>query len=37
LANAGTPLANINEGYSGSAPAIGAFEAGAPLPVYGPR
>ncbi|AOW15603.1 hypothetical protein LPB72_11085 [Hydrogenophaga crassostreae] len=37
LANAGTPLANINDGYAGSAPDIGALEAGAPLPVYGPR
>ncbi len=31
------PIANINDGYAGSAPDIGAYEAGAALPVYGPR
>ena len=28
---------NINDGYLGSAPDIGAYEAGEPLPNYGPR
>ncbi|WP_244224872.1 right-handed parallel beta-helix repeat-containing protein [Corallococcus sicarius] len=36
-ANAGQPLPNINEGFAGLAPDLGAFEAGAALPVYGPR
>jgi hypothetical protein len=31
------PIANINDGYAGMAPDIGAYEAGATLPVYGPR
>ncbi|WP_246137502.1 right-handed parallel beta-helix repeat-containing protein [Myxococcus llanfairpwllgwyngyllgogerychwyrndrobwllllantysiliogogogochensis] len=35
--NAGAPLANINDGFSGAAPDLGAYEVGAPLPVYGPR
>ncbi|AGC44120.1 hypothetical protein MYSTI_02804 [Myxococcus stipitatus DSM 14675] len=35
--NAGAPLPNITEGFSGSAPDLGAHEVGAPLPVYGPR
>lgn len=33
----GVALPNINDGFSGTAPDIGAFEAGQPLPVYGPR
>lgn len=37
LANAGVALPNINDGFAGSAPDIGAFEAGAALPTYGPR
>ncbi len=38
LENAGTPpLANINDGFAGSAPDVGAFEVGAPLPLHGPR
>ncbi|MBE4752875.1 right-handed parallel beta-helix repeat-containing protein [Corallococcus sp. ZKHCc1 1396] len=36
-ANAGQPLANVNEGFSGLAPDLGAVEAGAALPTYGPR
>ncbi|WP_211485412.1 right-handed parallel beta-helix repeat-containing protein [Corallococcus exiguus] len=36
-ANAGQALPNINEGFTGPAPDLGAFEAGADLPVYGPR
>jgi hypothetical protein len=31
------PIANINDGYVGAAPDIGAYEVGAALPVYGPR
>jgi len=33
----GEGLANINDGYSGTAPDLGAFELGAELPPYGPR
>ncbi|WP_244238802.1 right-handed parallel beta-helix repeat-containing protein [Corallococcus carmarthensis] len=36
-ANAGQPLANINDGFAGLAPDLGAFEAGAEPPIYGPR
>lgn len=36
-ADAGAVLANINDGYSGKAPDLGAYEAGQSLPVYGPR
>ena len=35
--NAGAVIPNINDGYSGAAPDLGAYEAGASLPVYGPR
>jgi hypothetical protein len=35
--NAGIVLANINTGFVGSAPDLGAFELGAALPSYGPR
>ncbi|NQT53155.1 right-handed parallel beta-helix repeat-containing protein, partial [bacterium] len=35
--DAGVVLANINDGYQGKAPDLGAFELGAPLPHYGPR
>jgi len=35
--DAGTPLANVNDGYAGKAPDLGAYEAGQSLPVYGPR
>lgn len=35
--DAGVVLPNINDGYSGVAPDIGAYEIGAPLPQYGPR
>lgn len=31
------PIANINDGYAGAAPDIGAYEVGSALPVYGPR
>lgn len=33
----GVPLANVNDGFAGTAPDLGAYEAGANLPVYGPR
>lgn len=35
--NAGVVLANINDGYSGAAPDLGAYEVGDILPIYGPR
>jgi hypothetical protein len=35
--DAGVPLANINDQFTGSAPDLGPFETGAPLPHYGPR
>jgi len=35
--DAGVRLANINEGYAGRAPDLGALEAGKPAPQYGPR
>ncbi len=34
--DAGQPLANINDGWLGSAPDLGAYEWGRPLPSYGP-
>jgi hypothetical protein len=33
----GVTLPNINDGFSGKAPDLGALEAGQPLPIYGPR
>lgn len=36
-ADAGIALANVNDGYAGKAPDLGAYEAGQALPVYGPR
>lgn len=35
--DAGTPLPNINDDFSGSAPDLGPFEKGRGLPWYGPR
>jgi hypothetical protein len=35
--DAGQPLPGINDGFSGKAPDLGAYEVGAPLPHYGPR
>ncbi len=35
--NAGITLANINDGYTGVAPDLGAYELGLPLPYYGIR
>lgn len=37
LENRGLRLPNINDGYAGTAPDIGAHEVGSALPVYGPR
>jgi hypothetical protein len=33
----GVVLPNINDGFTGKAPDLGAFEVGQPMPVYGPR
>ncbi len=33
----GLPLPNINDGFGGSAPDLGAYEVGSALPQYGPR
>jgi hypothetical protein len=35
--NAGQAIPGITDGFSGSAPDLGAYEAGTALPVYGPR
>ncbi len=35
--DAGAILPNINDGFLGAAPDLGAFEMGQPLPAYGPR
>jgi hypothetical protein len=35
--DAGCPLANVNDGFTGKAPDLGAYEVGLPLPHYGPR
>lgn len=35
--DAGTPLAGINDRFTGRAPDLGAYECGADLPHYGPR
>ncbi len=35
--DAGQPLANINDGFAGAAPDLGAFEFGDAPPLYGPR
>ena len=36
-ADAALLLPNINDGFTGEGPDIGAYEAGQPLPHYGPR
>jgi len=36
-ADAGAILPNLNDGFTGSAPDLGAYEIGQPLPTYGPR
>jgi hypothetical protein len=33
----GVAIPNINDGFTGKAPDLGALEAGQPLPQYGPR
>jgi len=35
--DAGLVLPNVNDGFAGGAPDLGAYEAGRPLPHYGPR
>jgi hypothetical protein len=35
--DAGAILPNINDGFGGRAPDLGAYEDGQPLPIYGPR
>jgi hypothetical protein len=35
--DAGVVLPNVNDGYTGKAPDLGAYEVGQELPVYGPR
>jgi hypothetical protein len=35
--DAGTVLPNVNDGFSGKAPDLGAYEYGAPTTLYGPR
>ena len=33
----GCILPNVNDGFTGQAPDLGALEVGQPLPIYGPR
>jgi hypothetical protein len=35
--DAGAPLPGLNDGFTGKAPDLGAYEAGSELPHYGPR
>jgi hypothetical protein len=35
--DAGCILPNVNDGFRGNAPDLGALEVGRPVPVYGPR
>jgi hypothetical protein len=35
--DAGVELPTITDGFTGIAPDLGAYELGAPVPVYGPR
>ena len=35
--DAGRALPNVNDGYTGSGPDLGAFERGCPQPIYGIR
>ena len=37
IADAGVRLPNVNDGYAGKAPDLGAYEVGEPVPHYGPR
>ena len=35
--DAGVRLPNVNDGFTGKAPDLGAYEVGQPIPHYGPR
>jgi hypothetical protein len=35
--DAGIAIPNVNDGFAGTAPDLGAYELGRPVPVYGPR
>jgi hypothetical protein len=35
--DAGVRIPNVNDGFAGRAPDLGAYESGQPVPVYGPR
>jgi hypothetical protein len=35
--DAGVRLPNVNDGFTGKAPDLGAYEVGEPVPHYGPR
>jgi len=35
--DAGAVMANVNDGFTGSAPDLGALELGCPLPIFGVR
>jgi hypothetical protein len=35
--DSGESLPGLNDGFAGRAPDLGAYEAGVPLPHYGPR
>ena len=35
--DAGVPLPGINDGFTGRAPDLGAYELDRPIPIYGPR
>ena len=35
--DAGVKIPNVNDGFAGRAPDLGAYDRGQPLPVYGPR
>ena len=35
--DAGKPIPNVNDGFAGRAPDLGAHEVGQPMPVYRPR
>jgi hypothetical protein len=35
--DAGVRISNVNDGFAGKAPDLGAYEVGQPVPVYGPR
>jgi hypothetical protein len=37
VVDAGVRLPNVNDGFLGNGPDIGAYEAGQSLPIYGPR